>query len=150
MKRRLLKSPLWLILFFLLLLGCTAEAVETPAVIPTPTLTLQPPGVKTTSVPDPKEAAQAFLEAWQEEDYVGMYAQLSTLSQEAIAVEDFEARLTDLLRAAEAVHDVAITCHGGITRPPKPVDARAQKLFDLVKDCGTALGQEIGWKYAGN
>ncbi len=91
MKRRLLKSPLWLILFFLLLLGCTAETVETPAVIPTPTLTLQPPGVQTTSVPDPKEAAQAFLEAWQEEDYAGMYAQLSTLSQEAVLAEDFEA-----------------------------------------------------------
>jgi glutamate carboxypeptidase len=38
-------------------------------------------------------------------------------------------------------HEVSIHSHGGVTRPPKPVDARAQRLFDLVRECGAALGQ---------
>ena len=39
--------------------------------------------------------------------------------------------------------------HGGVTRPPKPVDEKAQALFDLVKACGAELGQTIGWKPTG-
>ena len=39
--------------------------------------------------------------------------------------------------------------HGGVTRPPKPVDEKAQRLFDLVKECGAALGQPIAWKSTG-
>ncbi len=39
--------------------------------------------------------------------------------------------------------------HGGITRPPKPVDAKAQKLFDLVKACGAELGQTDRWQASG-
>jgi glutamate carboxypeptidase len=42
-------------------------------------------------------------------------------------------------------HEVTIFIHGGLSRPPKPVDGRAQKLFDLVQRCGAQLGQEIGW-----
>ncbi len=42
-----------------------------------------------------------------------------------------------------------LSVHGGITRPPKPVDARAQKLFDLVKTCGAELRQELGWRDSG-
>ena len=39
--------------------------------------------------------------------------------------------------------------HGGVTRPPKPVDDRAQALFDLVKACGAELGQDIKWQSTG-
>ena len=65
------------------------------------------------------------------------------------AAETFSCELSDLLRDIETSHEVTVHCHGGITRPPKPVDARAQKLFDLVKECGAELGQEIGWKATG-
>ena len=58
---------------------------------------------------------------------------------------DLKAMLADL----ETAHDVAAHCHGGISRPPKPVDEKAQKLFDLVRDTGAALGQKIGWKSTG-
>jgi glutamate carboxypeptidase len=54
-----------------------------------------------------------------------------------------------MIDAIAGTHEVAIALHGGITRPPKPVDARAQKLFDLVKQCGAELGQEIGWRPSG-
>ena len=61
------------------------------------------------------------------------------------AAEGFERDLGALLRNVETEHQVAIRRHGGITRPPKPVDARAQKLFDLVAATSAALGREIGW-----
>jgi glutamate carboxypeptidase len=65
------------------------------------------------------------------------------------AADDFSNRLNDLLRNIEADHEVAVHLSGGITRPPKPVDARAQRLFDLVRDCGALLGQNIGWQASG-
>ena len=33
--------------------------------------------------------------------------------------------------------------------PPKPVDEKAQRLFDLVRECGAELGQDIKWKSTG-
>ncbi len=65
------------------------------------------------------------------------------------AAETFERDLNTLLSEIEKLHEVSLRRHGGITRPPKPVDARAQKLFDLVKECGAELGQEVGWKSTG-
>ncbi|HSQ96637.1 MAG TPA: hydrolase [Croceibacterium sp.] len=61
----------------------------------------------------------------------------------------FEHNLDNLLRAVEADHQVAIRLHGGITRPPKPVDARAQELFDLVAHTSAALGRPLGWQASG-
>jgi penicillin-binding protein 2 len=46
--------------------------------------------VDTTSVPDSKDAARAFLAAWQAEDYAAMYAMLTPLSKDAISAADFE------------------------------------------------------------
>ncbi|WP_115365865.1 hydrolase [Alteripontixanthobacter maritimus] len=65
------------------------------------------------------------------------------------AMERFDNELNDLLRNIEAQHEVGLSRHGGVTRPPKKVDAKAQKLFDLVKECGALLGQDIGWKSTG-
>ncbi|MDG5750690.1 hydrolase [Qipengyuania sp. XHP0211] len=65
------------------------------------------------------------------------------------AMERFDGELDAILRLIEAKHEVGVHRHGGVTRPPKPVDARAQRLFDLVKDCGAQLGQQIGWKSTG-
>lgn len=61
------------------------------------------------------------------------------------AMERFDSELNALLRTIEAEREVGIHRHGGVTRPPKPVDEKAQRLFDLVRDCGAALGQTIGW-----
>jgi len=65
------------------------------------------------------------------------------------AMEDFERALEELIEQVSRAHEVAIHRHGGVTRPPKPVDARAQKLFDLVKSCGEELGQTIAWQSTG-
>jgi glutamate carboxypeptidase len=48
-----------------------------------------------------------------------------------------------------AEHDVHIHLHGGFARPPKPLDPAAERLFELVRDCGAALGQTIAWAPSG-
>ena len=65
------------------------------------------------------------------------------------AAAAFERDLAALLRTLEANQQVATRLHGGISRPPKPVDARAQKLFDLVADSSAALGRPLGWQASG-
>ncbi|TMM50381.1 hydrolase [Qipengyuania marisflavi] len=65
------------------------------------------------------------------------------------AMGRFDSELNALLRTIEVQHEVGVHRHGGVTRPPKPVDSQAQKLFDLVRDCGAQLGQTIGWKSTG-
>lgn len=65
------------------------------------------------------------------------------------AAEAFDSDLNALLRSIEATHQVATHRHGGVTRPPKKVDARAQQLFDLVRQCGAELGQTIRWQSTG-
>ena len=65
------------------------------------------------------------------------------------AMGRFDSDLNALLRTIEERHQVGVSRHGGVTRPPKPVDEKAQKLFNLVKSCGSQLGQDIGWKSTG-
>ena len=48
-----------------------------------------------------------------------------------------------------AAHDVAIHVHGHFTRPPKPLDANQLRLFELVRDCGAALGLTVAWRDTG-
>jgi glutamate carboxypeptidase len=65
------------------------------------------------------------------------------------AGEGFERDFKALIAVVESAHEVHCHAHGSITRPPKPVDARAQKLFDLVRQCGAELGQDIRWQSTG-
>lgn len=60
-----------------------------------------------------------------------------------------QAALEEAIATVAAVHDVRIYMHGGFGRPPKPLDAEAEKLFELVRRCGADLGQEIGWRATG-
>ncbi|OWK30651.1 carboxypeptidase G2 precursor [Sphingomonas mucosissima] len=48
-----------------------------------------------------------------------------------------------------AAHDVRIEVHGSFNRPPKPIDAGAARLFDLVAAVGGDLGVPIGWRDTG-
>jgi glutamate carboxypeptidase len=60
-----------------------------------------------------------------------------------------QAALDALVAAIAAEHDVTAHCHGDFGRPPKPIDPQAQKLFDLVKNCGEELGLSICWRSTG-
>lgn len=61
----------------------------------------------------------------------------------------FELQINRLIASVETDHEVSIHRHGGISRPPKPLDAKAERLFELVRDCGAALGQPIRWQSSG-
>jgi len=51
--------------------------------------------------------------------------------------------------AVAATHDVAIEVHGGFNRPPKPIDAGAERLFALVAAAGADIDLAIGWRATG-
>ncbi len=61
----------------------------------------------------------------------------------------FSNDLRAMIAKVQNGHEVAIHLHGGITRPPKPLDAKAESLFGLVRECGAALGQTIAWQSSG-
>ena len=69
----------------------------------------------------------------------------STLADQARATNDIDAAID----AVAARHEVAITLDGGFARPPKPLDANQRRAFDLVADCGAAIGLPIGWRDTG-
>ena len=63
--------------------------------------------------------------------------------REVALAETFEIELTALIAHIETEHGVAIHRHGGISRPPKALDLRAEKLFDIVEQCSALLGSPI-------
>lgn len=65
-----------------------------------PTATLGKVELQTTSVPEPLPAAQAYLEAWKNEDYPTMYQHLTAVSHGAITEEDFTKRYTEVVANA--------------------------------------------------
>jgi glutamate carboxypeptidase len=59
---------------------------------------------------------------------------------------------------AETLDDIAddpplpgltLSLHGGMTRPPKPMDPSQTALFEAVRTAGGLLGQNLGWKPSG-
>lgn len=65
------------------------------------------------------------------------------------AAARFAAALAEAIAAIEAEHEVHAHVHGGLSRPPKPMTTEAEALFTMVRDCGAALGQTIGWRATG-
>src|SRR5205085_1067598 len=55
----------------------------------------------------------------------------------------------EAVAAITAAHDVEIEVSGGFGRPPKPLTPAAEKLFNLVAQAGTDLGQQIAWQPSG-
>jgi glutamate carboxypeptidase len=69
----------------------------------------------------------------------------ATIEAEARAL----AAIDELLAEVSAAHDVQAHRHGSFARPPKPLDANQQRLFQLVKAAGADLDLPIGWRDAG-
>ncbi|WP_409049848.1 hydrolase [Sandarakinorhabdus sp.] len=59
------------------------------------------------------------------------------------------ADVATIIAAIAAAHDVGIHLHGGFARPSKPMDDHQRRLFELVKDCGAAIGLDIAWRDTG-
>jgi glutamate carboxypeptidase len=80
-------------------------------------------------------------------DHAVLRVNLRPLTPELEA--EAKAATAEIVAAVARHHDVTIHLHGGFGRPPKPLDAPAEKLFGLVRDCGADLGQSIAWKATG-
>jgi glutamate carboxypeptidase len=57
--------------------------------------------------------------------------------------------IDEAVAAVVAERDVQIELTGGFGRPPKPLTAAAESLFNLVKKVGADLGQKIAWQPSG-
>jgi len=88
------------VLLFLAIAGCRPATPETTEVAapeavdtPSPTVTVLPmvePQV--TPAPNVETSVIAYLDAWKADDYASMYALLTSVSQDAITLEDFTDR----------------------------------------------------------
>jgi len=67
----------------------------------------------------------------------------------AAALAGAQALLARAIAEVEAAHEVAIHLHGSFNRPPKPVDAQAERLFALVGRAASDLGEPIAWRDTG-
>lgn len=92
-----MKKLLTAFLFLLVgLTACTATPQSTATPAAETTATLPEAQVYTTPAPDAQTTAQAFLDAWEAENYAAMYAQLTVLSRDAVSEADFTADLKDV------------------------------------------------------
>ncbi|WP_408640428.1 hydrolase [Sphingobium chungbukense] len=57
--------------------------------------------------------------------------------------------LDKAIRQVSRDHEVTMHRHGGFGRPSKPMDAKAETLFALVRQCGEDMGLAIGWRDTG-
>jgi len=80
----------------LLLVACTPSQAIAPTTTVAPTRTLKPVVPTIISAPKAANAAQAFLQAWQDEDFPAMYGMLTTVSQDALSLEKFTQRYSDV------------------------------------------------------
>jgi len=53
------------------------------------------------------------------------------------------------ISAAPPFEGLTLELHGGMTRPPKPMDAAQTALFDAVRETGALLGQALAWSPSG-
>jgi len=60
-----------------------------------------------------------------------------------------ELALRDIVAEIDRREGFSVSCHGGFNRPPKPLTAENERLFEAVRDCGDALGLEIAYRATG-
>jgi penicillin-binding protein 2 len=132
------------------LAGCGGQNGTTGG-SPTSTSSLPTPVVHVTSAPDPQSAIRAFLDAWQKDDYAGMYPLLSQNSQAATTQDAF------VLRYRNAMDSLTLKELSYEVFPTNPSPQTAQVAFrvtyktriagDLVRDMVANLVLENGqWR----
>ncbi len=120
----------------------------------TPTPTLPSPQVHVTPAPNVEAMIDAFMSAWQIEDYDAMYAWLTADSQAAISQEDFRTRYLNTAAALTLKFDTGIDyVIQSKTTMPDTANAVVQVNYNtylfgtLTRDLDLALKREAGdWR----
>jgi cell division protein FtsI/penicillin-binding protein 2 len=95
----------FLLIFVLLAAGCSQpQPLQQPTTTPSITPTLSQPGVHTTQAPDAESAARAYLQAWVAEDYDAMYILLTSVSKDAITLDEFTQRYRQVMTEGALSH----------------------------------------------
>jgi predicted small lipoprotein YifL len=122
-----------------LVAGCGSKE---PEMLPTPV-------IAKTAVPEVDEIAQAYLNAWQNSDYTGMYGFLSQSSQATITPDDF----TTLLTRFKELNLKSMTAQL-VASTPNPSTAYAKfdvSIYQSLLVSSTATGDQLcgsGWVVA--
>ena len=60
-----------------------------------------------------------------------------------------ETNLHALVGGFQELDGLSLELDGDFSRPPKPIDEKTHRLFELVADCGRDLGITLGWRPSG-
>ena len=120
----------------------------TPTPVPTST-PLPEPKIMVTEVPDPTAAANAFLKAWQEENYVDMFNMLCQVSRDSVDFDYFRTRYNEAA-VAMTLKSLAYEITSSLTGPNSSQVAfhvtydtvlagtlNRDNLMDMVLEAGT-------------
>ena len=154
------RSWLFLLIFALSVSACNqatptteSTASPVPSLMPSPTATLAQPSVHVTRAPDPVRTAQTFFEAWEVDNYVGMYSLLTADSQAAINQEDFQAAYIEMaVQAAVPPGAVEVRITGQTIQAPSArleyaLTLRSDLFGDIQRDHGMDLVLDGGeWR----
>ncbi len=133
--------------------GNTPEITEGPQ--PTATSSLPTPVVDITDTPNAQDAAAAFLTAWQNNNFEGMYDFLSGASRDAISKEDFTKKYQEFSRNL-TLQKIDFSIPSSLTNPSSAqvgysVDYTTALLGDLNRQMVMNLVLEGGaWKVQWN
>jgi cell division protein FtsI/penicillin-binding protein 2 len=135
----------------LILTACTQSQVVSPTVPPEATQTLKPVIPTIISAPKAAAAAQTFLQAWQAEDYQAMYNMLTPVSQDAMALEKFTQRYSDVA-ISTTLEKIDFEILSTLTNPSNAqvsyrIVFHTSMLGDLTEEMTMNLSLEKGaWK----
>jgi len=65
------------------------------------------------------------------------------------AIAHAQAALDAAIAQVAGARDVQVALHGSFNRPPKPIDAGAARLFELVRGAGADLSLPVAWRDTG-
>ncbi len=112
-----MRKPWWIFgALVLLLLGACRSSLTAATPSPSVAPTLPPPQIAVTQMPDPEGALKAFLDAWAMGDYTAMYGLLTSMSQDAVSLDDFSDYVKGLAVEA-ALQGVDYTLLSTLTEP---------------------------------
>jgi len=115
----------------------------------TPTSSLPTPEILTTRVPDPQSAAASFLDAWKAEDYPKMYSLLTSISKDAITLDDFIKKYNETA-INMSLQTIDYSILSTLTSPTNSqiayrVTYHTVLLGDLVREMTMSLDQDKGY-----